>query len=529
MTSMNENTKNINKAKIQTETNLLIDLIETAFNNQTAAHEVEKTLLTTLLKIGYQLMSYLFFLYEQEEQASETIELSNERELKRLSEKHKRGYLSIFGDFTLSRWVYGTREGQKIEAIPMDQYFQLPEKKYSYLLQDWTQSTSVAVPYGEAIKIVQRILPVKMSISALERTILSTSSSATAYFDQQKDAQPAKEGQLIVASADGKGVVIRKPYTKKKDEKDEAEKKQAHTEQKSPKGHFGHKKMAIVGSVYTIDPNPRTPDDVLEALFRSKDKTDDEKDKPARPKPIDKYVRACMERDEKDTLAPARHNIFAWLDQEIEQRDPQRNHPVIMLMDGEEKLWDMSNSMNVAQNQNNIQIIDIIHVSSYVWKAVEVLNPDNKTKDNRPIVKRYVGKILNGQVNSVIRSFRCLATRRDLKGDALKQVQKSANYLKKNAHRMRYHDYLAAGYPIASGVIEGACRHIIVDRMENSGMRWVMSGAKAMLNLRCIYINGSWDQFMNFHIQQEQQSIYPEAIKSVGAANDLVYFDMKVA
>lgn len=94
---------------------------------------------------------------------------------------------------------------------------------------------------------------------------------------------------------------------------------------------------------------------------------------------------------------------------------------------------------------------------------------------------------------------------------------------------MRYNEYLAAGYPIGSGIIEGACRHIIVDRMEESGMRWVMAGAKAILGLRCIYINGDWEQFMGFNIQQEQRTIHPATANILEAVNDNVFSQLKVA
>ena len=88
---------------------------------------------------------------------------------------------------------------------------------------------------------------------------------------------------------------------------------------------------------------------------------------------------------------------------------------------------------------------------------------------------------------------------------------------------MRYDEYLAAGYPIASGVIEGACRHVVVDRMERTGMRWVMDGAQSMLNLRCINVSGHWDHFMEYHIQREQNAIYP-----VKAANDASFLNLKL-
>ena len=83
---------------------------------------------------------------------------------------------------------------------------------------------------------------------------------------------------------------------------------------------------------------------------------------------------------------------------------------------------------------------------------------------------------------------------------------------------------MAAAYPIASGVIEGACRHVIGDRMEGTGMRWVMDGAQSMLGLRCIFINDDWDNFIKFHIEQEQQALYP-----VHAANEEEFYQLKVA
>ena len=87
---------------------------------------------------------------------------------------------------------------------------------------------------------------------------------------------------------------------------------------------------------------------------------------------------------------------------------------------------------------------------------------------------------------------------------------------------MAYDEYLAAGYPIASGVIEGACRNVIVDRMEHSGMRWVLDGAHAMLGLRCIKLSGAWDEFTRFRVVRECERLYPGY-----AAND--EFAAKVA
>ena len=234
-----------------------------------------------------------------------------------------------------------------------------------------------------------------------------------------------------------------------------------------------------------------------------------------------------MDRDEKDTLQPARGTIFSWLDQEIKQRNPEGDNTVVLIMDGEKKLWEMGEDM--TDNENTVKILDIIHASSYVWKIVEALHPDNSAKENTPIVKKYIGYLLNGNVKKAIRSFRYLATSRKITGKKLDQIKTSCNYLENNADRMHYNEYLVAGYPIGSGVIEGACRHVIVDRMERSGMRWIMIGAKAMLGLRCIYINGDWDKFMAFNIQREQQIINPTKPKVLNAANDDAFRDLKIA
>ena len=118
-------------------------------------------------------------------------------------------------------------------------------------------------------------------------------------------------------------------------------------------------------------------------------------------------------------------------------------------------------------------------------------------------------------MQGVIRGFRRQATHRQLSDSQRKPVDKACGYLEKNARRMRYHDYLAAGYPIASGVIEGACRHVVVDRMEGTGMRRVMQGAQSMPGLRCIHINGHREPFMKFHIEQQQKALHPAR-----AAND---------
>ena len=103
-----------------------------------------------------------------------------------------------------------------------------------------------------------------------------------------------------------------------------------------------------------------------------------------------------------------------------------------------------------------------------------------------------------------------MSSKRKLSKKKTEKLRKICNYLKKNQDRMHYHQYLEKGYPIASGVIEGACRHFVKDRMERAGMRWTIKGAQAMLDIRSVYLNEQWDEFTRFRIKKLNDELYPD-------------------
>ena len=122
--------------------------------------------------------------------------------------------------------------------------------------------------------------------------------------------------------------------------------------------------------------------------------------------------------------------------------------------------------------------------------------------------KSVFKRLLEGKVDAVIRGMRYQATQRGLKGEKRKTVRGAAEYFDRNRDRMKYDEYLAAGYPIGSGVVEGACRHLVKDRMERTGMRRLRPKPQAMLDLRATYLNGEWNAFWNFHVTQENERLY---------------------
>ena len=281
----------------------------------------------------------------------------------------------------------------------------------------------------------------------------------------------------------------------------------------------GRKKVSLVGAAYTVDPYRRTPEEVLEALFR--DQKDPSARPPSRPKPLFKRVRASLLRDAADTSQPSYEEIFGWLAQEVRERNPHSHKPVVFLMDGQESLWNAVEEY--LPGVPVIGILDLLHACSYLWDAAHLFHKKN-SKAALCFAKERILRILKGEVTMVIRGLRWKGTHEKLSDKRQKKLEGICSYLENNAHRMAYHEYLAAGYPIASGVIEGACRHVVKDRMERSGMRWILDGAHAMLGLRCIHLSADWDEFMRFRIQRECERLYPGH-----SANDDTYGALQVA
>jgi hypothetical protein len=151
-----------------------------------------------------------------------------------------------------------------------------------------------------------------------------------------------------------------------------------------------------------------------------------------------------------------------------------------------------------------VDILDLLHVAGYVWTAAKAFHAYRG--DQEAFAMETLGKILEGKVDSVIRGLRYRATCRNLTGTKRDDVDRVCGYFSAHRQRMKYDEYLACGYPITTGVIEGACRHLVKDRMERSGMKWTCEGARELLHLRCLRASGYWNQF------HEQRSKRNQAI-----------------
>jgi len=157
---------------------------------------------------------------------------------------------------------------------------------------------------------------------------------------------------------------------------------------------------------------------------------------------------------------------------------------------------------------NVVCILDLFHVMERLWQAAHCFHPEGSPEAQAFVTDR-LRRILEGEVGYVIGGLKQMATKHRLRGSRARQLSDVLGYLENNRCLMGYDEYLAAGYPIASGVAEGACRHLVKDRMELTGMRWRIEGAQAMLDLRAVYLNDDWDAFQKHRIKQARRSLYP--------------------
>lgn len=248
--------------------------------------------------------------------------------------------------------------------------------------------------------------------------------------------------------------------------------------------------MAQVASVYTVPSNVRTSESIMKP-------STDGNVVSFRPQISNKRVWASVERESESVIKEA----FL----EALQRDPAQSREWVILIDG---LPHQIKLINKVMKQLKIKatiVMDFIHVLEYVWKAAWCFHEKGDDEVEDWVAEKAV-RILNGECSQVAKGIRISATKRGL--TIRKNIDKCADYLLNNKPRLQYGVALKSGFPIATGVIEGACRHLINDRLDITGARWSLKGAEAVLKLRSIKSSGDFDDYWDFHKQQEKLRNY---------------------
>ncbi len=260
----------------------------------------------------------------------------------------------------------------------------------------------------------------------------------------------------MVVTADGKGVPMRRPP--------QDGPRPHHRRTKGEKAN--KKQMACVGAVYSIGPFVRKADDILDEVLRDKKAR-------ARPEPQHKHVWAEMTREVDAKTVNAKEGLFSRLKAELAARNEGHDRPVVCLMDGERALWDMQRE----HFSGAVGILDLFHVLERLWAVAHCFHAEG-TDGAKQHVEERLRDLLQGRVGYVIAGLRRRLNGGKLSGPKRKVIKSAVEYLANNREHMRYDEYLAAGYPIGSGVAEGACRHLVKDRLEQTGMRWTVEGRR---------------------------------------------------
>ncbi len=473
--------------KAQHQFNALRDFVQQAARDGQRIDTVEREVFRQLLSLGHTLLS-AFVADQGDGDLGPEVTTPEGHTARRLTERHDRRYVSIFGELVISRVVYGTREGQKIERVPLDGRLGLPEGDFSYVLEDWGQRLCLKESFAEAGQSLGMLLGLRLGTRALEQMNRAVAGDAPSFQDSLEPPPACEEGPLMVVTADGKGVPMRRP-------EEEDGPRPHHRRTKGEKAN--KKRMACVGAVYSIDPFVRRAEDIIDEVLRDKRSKD-------RPRPQHKHVWAELTREfEGEPPVTAKEGLFCHLTDELTARNLGHDRPVICLMDGERALWDAQ----AVYFPEAVGVLDLFHVLERLWAVAHCFHKEG-SDESKEFVEQRLRDLLQGRVGYVISGLRRRLKAEKLSGQRRKVVASALEYLGNNKEHMRYDEYLARGYPIGSGVAEGACRHLVKDRMEQTGMRWTVAGAQAMLHVRALYLNDQWEEYLEHRVEREQARLY---------------------
>lgn len=409
-----------------------------------------------------------------------------------LRENTSRKLETVFGTVKVPR---DEHSGRGLGALhPVDAHLNLPEHRYSLEVERQLAMTAARVCFDESLEMLGRQTGAHVPKRQAEEAVQRAAKDFELFYGGPPRCDEVPADHFLILTFDQKGVVLRREDLLEATRM-AAENARTKMDTRGSKGEpkRGRKRMAAVASVYTVAPYVRTPDDIIAGLRHVRDVT-----KPKRPRPQGKRVWATLTRDLKDVIADAFD--------EAESRDPEHRRRWVVLVDGDPKLTRWIKAEARRRGVKITLVLDFIHALEYLWKAAHVF-----FKESTPEIEAWVLErlrwMLEGRISDVVAGMTRMATLRGLSAEERKPVDKAAAYLLKRRRQgmMAYDKLLHLGTPIATGVIEGACRHLINDRMDLTGAVWRLPSAEAVLRLRSIRSSGDFEEYWQFHEKAEAE------------------------
>jgi len=403
---------------------------------------------------------------------------------------------TVFGTVRVERAGYG---GRGLDSLhPLDAELNLPAERYSHGVRRRLAVEAARGSFDAAVEAVATTTGAHVPKRQAEAVVVRAGADFEAFYLERETASRREvraTSEVQVLTTDAKGVVMRPSELRPATQRAAAKRQHKLKRRLSTGEKRCRKRMAQVASVYTVAPFVRRPEDLVSELRGNGAPL-------LRPRPENKRVWASVDRTADEVIG----EMFA----EALRRDPELKKRWVSVVDGNLGQLDSLLAHAKRHGVKLTVIIDIIHVLDYVWKAALAFHAAGTPAAERWVDERFA-EILRGRASLVAAGMRRSATLRKLSRAKRAAVDKCAGYLLGYSRYLRYDQYLAAGLPIASGVIEGACRHLVADRMDITGARWSVLGAEEVLRLRALRISADLDEYWRFHEAQEHKLNYEMA------------------
>jgi hypothetical protein len=400
---------------------------------------------------------------------------------------HERGLSTLFGEVRVKRLGYGAAGVRSLH--PLDAQLNLPSGEYSLGVRRVAAEQAAQVSFDDTVQALAQRTGKTMGKRQVEELVQRSAVDFDAFYAQQSCAAGQPSSSILALSADGKGVVML-PRDLSESTRKAAQARAHKLGQRLCKGEKrNRKRMATVAAVYTVAPYVRTPEQVVRSLAPLHEAA------PARPPVEHKRVWASLEKTPEAVLEAA----F----QEGLRRDPTRQKTWVGLVDGNATQLALLEAFSRKHKVELTIVLDVMHVCEYLWSASVAFHEEASPQREQWVGER-LHNVLLGNAAAVAAGMRRSATLRGFSKQHRGPVDAAARYLLNHQQYMRYERYLAAGLPIGTGVIEGACRHLVCDRMDGAA-RWSLKGAEAVLRLRALRCSGDFEPYWSYHVAQEYQ------------------------
>lgn len=406
---------------------------------------------------------------------------------------HVRRVVTRLGAVRVRRIGYRAGVAGVPSLFPRDAVLNLPAGVYSWALRRLAEMSIRSGSYQQAHEFVLAATGVGIGKRQLEQ-IMGGAAADAEQFGQDRPGQPAgtadgdDSGPLAI-SADGKGVAMR-PEARRRTAAAPARRARAFEHRQGTGEKPGHKRMAETGAVFDVSAGPpRTPEQVMRP-------DPDPRARPPGPRAVNRWYTTDITAGRDVTIS----KVF----DEADRRDPGRRRTWIALVDGDVHQLGLILDQAEARGVTVTILIDFIHVLEYLWKAAWCFHAPRDPAAEDWVTAQALD-ILHGHAGQVITRISQLAAASPPRpgSEHAKIIRKTLHYLTAKQPYLDYPAALAQGWPIATGLIEGACRHLVADRMGITGARWGLPGAQAILWMRAIHASGDLDAYWNYHIQRE--------------------------